>query len=222
MPNYKVGVPIIVSYQAVNSETGLTIEMKVYNEGYTLESTEDMTELVATGRYYKAFTPDAAGEWIVTMAKKTTGGGEVIKAFRVAAGDEFGIKAAVDALENISTAEVAAELATYDGPTMAEMDAGHALLATPAQVATALDTYDAPTKAELDVLGTGALATAAALTTVDNELATVDGVVDDILIDTAAIDTATSATGGIRGADSDSLKTLSDQLDAYASPAMVG
>lgn len=220
MPNYKVGVPIIVSYQAVNSETGLTIEMKVYNEGYTLEATEDMTELVATGRYYKAFTPDAAGEWIVTMAKKTTGGGEVIKAFRVAAADEFGIKAVVDTLA--TPADVATELATYDGPTMAEMDTAHALLATPAEVAAELATYDGPTKAELDVLGTAALGTATALQTVDDEIATIDTEIGIIDGNVDTINTAVGATGGIRGADSDSLKTLSDQLDAYASPAMVG
>jgi len=68
--------------------------------------------------------------------------------------------------------ECADALTTYDAPTKAEMDAGHALLATPAQVATALTDYDAPTKAELD-------------TTESN----------------------------IRGADSDTLKTLSDQID---------
>jgi hypothetical protein len=52
--------------------------------------------------------------------------------------------------------------------------------ATPAQVATELGTYDAPTKAELDA-AVAPLATAA-------NLATVDGIVDDILADTAAID----------------------------------
>lgn len=49
--------------------------------------------------------------------------------------------------------------------------------ATPTQVATELGTYDAPTKAELDA-AVAPLATAA-------NLATVDGIVDDILADTA-------------------------------------
>lgn len=48
----------------------------------------------------------------------------------------------------------------YDGPTKAEMDTAHALLATPANVATELGTYDAPTKAEMDT-GHGLLATEA-------------------------------------------------------------
>jgi len=60
----------------------------------------------------------------------------------------------IDALNNLSAAEVNAEVDTaltgYDAPTKAEMDTAHALLTTPAQVATALTNYDSPTKAELD------------------------------------------------------------------------
>lgn len=50
----------------------------------------------------------------------------------------------LDALQTLLAAITAA------GPTKAEMDAAHALLATPAQVVTALTTYDAPTKDEMD------------------------------------------------------------------------
>jgi len=45
-------------------------------------------------------------------------------------------------------AEVDTALADYDGPTKAEMDTAHALLATPAEVATELATYDGPTRTE--------------------------------------------------------------------------
>jgi len=57
-------------------------------------------------------------------------------------------------------AQVATALTNYDAPTKAEMDTAHALLATPAQVATALTNYDAPTKAEMDA-GHALLATPA-------------------------------------------------------------
>lgn len=50
--------------------------------------------------------------------------------------------------------KAAAALTAHVVPTVAQMDAAHALLATPAQVlaqaASALGTYDAPTKAEMD------------------------------------------------------------------------
>ena len=62
------------------------------------------------------------------------------------------------------------------GPTKAEMDTAHALLTTPAQVATALGTYDAPTKAEMD--------TAHALLATVAKQDVIDGIVDNILIDT--------------------------------------
>lgn len=183
---YKNGVAIIATYQAVASATGKTITMNVYDEAHALDAGQSgaMAEIGATGRYWKSFTPDAEGEWIITMVNTTDGGGETVKSYAVAGHDldsvgdlvttldgkadtidtvvdaikavtdvETGVKAAVNALENISTADVATELGTYDAPTKAELDT-----------------------AELN----------------------------------------------IRGADSDTLETLSDQLDAVSSPAMVG
>jgi len=227
---YKSGVEIIVTYQAANAETGLTIEMKVYDEAhaYDVAKSGDMTEIAGIGRYYKAYTPDAAGEWIITMAKKTTGGGEVVVAHRVATADEFGIKAAVETL-------------------------GTAALATAAAMTTAQADLDNPDQYKADV---AALALEATLTALkgagwtDENLKTIDAIADAIKAKTDVIgaslplageydtqmgavllspksdqDTilaATGATGGIRGADSDSLKTLSDQIDAVSVPAMVG
>jgi hypothetical protein len=85
------------------------------------------------------------------------------------------IAAAIAALNNLSAAQVASELATYDGPTHAELTtalgtADDAVLAaiaalnnlSAAQVASALNTYDAPTKAEFDA-AVALLATAANL-----------------------------------------------------------
>jgi len=49
----------------------------------------------------------------------------------------------------ITTLQNTTNAITAAGPTKAEMDAAHALLATPAQVATAISNYDPPTRAEL-------------------------------------------------------------------------
>jgi len=164
---YKSGVAIIVTYQAAAAATGLTIKMDIYDEAHALDAPKSvaaMTEIGTTGRYYATYTPDAAGEWIALMYKDG-GGGEVVKAFRVATGDEFGIKAAVDALNNISTTQVATELATYD----------------------------APTKAELDVLGTTALGTAANLATVDTVVDGIQTDLDNATDGLGAIKTAVDA-----------------------------
>ena len=107
------------------------------------------------------------------------------------------IMAAIAALNNLSSAEIDAALATYDASTKAELDAAQTAITNAiaalnnlsaaqvnAEVDTALADYDAPTNAELT---------------------TAQGVI------TAAI---TTAEGNIRGADNDTLKTLSDQLDS--------
>lgn len=191
---YKSGVAIIVTYQAVSVGTGLTIKMDIYDEAHALDAAKSvaaMTEIGTTGRYYATFTPDAAGEWIALMYKDG-GGGEVVKAFRVATIDEFGIKTVVDGIQtDLDNATDGL------GALKTAIDAN----ATPAEVATELGTYDAPTKAELDVLGTTALGTAA-------NLAIVDTVVDGIQTD---LDNATDGLGAIKAA-----------VDAVASPAMVG
>jgi len=75
--------------------------------------------------------------------------------------------------------ECADALTAYDPPTKTEMDTAHALLATPANVATELATYDGPTKTEMD--------TAHALLATEAKQDVIDGIVDNILIDTAVI-----------------------------------
>lgn len=61
------------------------------------------------------------------------------------------LPALIAALNDISTADVAAELATYDGPTKAELDAAVATLATAANLAT-VDTVVDAIKAKTDSL----------------------------------------------------------------------
>jgi len=225
---YKSGVAIIYTYQAVGCATGKTITSIVYDETHA-DSAQGgvMAEIGTTGRYWKAFTPDAEGEWIVTITNTTDGGGDVVKAYAVAGHDVDSIGDAVAAI-------------TAAGPTKAEMDTAHGLLATPAQVATELGTYDAPTMAEMDTAH-ALLATVAKQDVIDgyHDVPAEDGVPDATIRDVVGKKTDTVAgtsiialakqlladtgtTGSIRGADDDTLKTLSDQIDAVSAPAMVG
>jgi len=129
-------------------------------------------------------------------------------------------------------------LTNYDAPTKAEMDTAHALLATPAQVNTqcdaALSDYGANTTIP-DVAGTAAglhTTTNGKIDTAQADLDTITGT-GGVLIGTDAMDRSgtldvnakkiggnvdTGATQIARtGADSDTLETLSDQIDGLGS-----
>jgi hypothetical protein len=108
---YKVGVPILVTYQAPNVESGLVPVMEVYNEGhaYDVAKSGDMTELmnndeppVGQGRYYKSFTPDAEGEWTVLIWCGTSGNefGQVVKSYSVCGHDVDSIGDAVSGIQS--------------------------------------------------------------------------------------------------------------------------
>jgi len=144
--------------------------------------------------------------------------------------------------ENINI-EADTALTDYDPPTKLEMDSGFAALndltaaQVNAEVDTALADYDGPTKAELDN-AVAPLATSAAL-------ATVDGNVDAILLDTGtdgvllandaitrdkydestAFPLRASDTGSTEvartGADGDSLETISDEIAALNDVSLV-
>lgn len=157
---FKVGQVIEVSYQALNSQSSLTVTMEIYDETHAKDGVNfpdvTMTEFESSGRYYGSFTPDVEGIWNVAISD-AAGRGKVIKQFAVAGHDIDAIGDAVATLNDVSTVEVNAE------------------------VDTALADYDGPTKAELD-----------------------------------------ASESNIRGADSDTLKSLSDQLDSVSNPPMVG
>lgn len=179
---YKSGVPIEVTYQAPGSATGKTVNMEVYDEGRVKVAGGPtvLDEIVATGRYYGAFTPDAEGIWTVEI-EVSDGTGKVVKQYAVAGhdidsigdavvatdsaitvtiGKVDAVDSALTALENISKADVNAEIGsvldTYDAPTKAELDSVLATMENVsqaeinAQVDSALADYDGPTKAELD------------------------------------------------------------------------
>lgn len=238
---YKNGVAIIYTYQAVGLATGKTITSTVYDEAHA-DSAQGgaMAEIGATGRYWKAFTPDAEGEWIVVITNTTDGGGDVVKAYAVAGHDIDSLGDAVAALENISTANVATELATYDGPTDAELDTAIALVTTktdnlPASPAPSSEydtemariTADVATEAKQDVIdafhdvpGEDSVDDVVMSDVVGKKSDTVAGTSMIALTKQLLADTGT--TGSIRGADDDTLKSLSDQIDAVSAPAMVG
>ncbi len=111
---YKDGVAIIVVYQAVNTATGKTITMDIYDEGYLLDAVKSvaaMTEVVGTGRYYATFTPDAEGEWIAVMKNTTDSNGEIVQAFAVAGHDLDSVGDTVAAIDTLIKAAGAGDLA---------------------------------------------------------------------------------------------------------------
>ena len=84
----KVDEAIVVTYQATGAETGLTdVQMDVYDEAGALiveDPIVPMTEIAATGRYEKSFTPDAEGKWRV-MIDSVTKKGKMVRDFDVVA-----------------------------------------------------------------------------------------------------------------------------------------
>lgn len=124
--NYKVNEAIKVDYQTPGSQTGLTVQMDVYDETDTLDAGKSttMTEQGARGKHVASFTPDAQGDWRVEIDDGA--GGEAIKHYSVGAENIHSVGGKIDALNDISTTEVNTEvdtaLADYDGPTKAELD----------------------------------------------------------------------------------------------------
>lgn len=118
--NYKNGAAIVVTYQAVNSATGKTVTMSVYDETHALDAVKSiaaMTEIGTTGRYYATFTPDAEGEWILIMKNTTDNNGEVVKAYSVSGHDVDSVGDVVDTIDGKADTIVSAVggIATIDG-----------------------------------------------------------------------------------------------------------
>lgn len=119
----KVNVAIEVTYQASGSTTGLSdVQMDVYDEGHAIDAPKGgaMTEIGSTGRYYKAFTPDAEGEWTV-MIDSATAPGKIVKKFTVVAHDVNSVGDAVAGLNDISSGDVDTALSSYDAATGTEV-----------------------------------------------------------------------------------------------------
>lgn len=108
--NYKVNQVIRVDYQAIGSQTGLTVQMDVYDEADVLDAAQSgtMTEQGTRGKYVDSFTPDAGGEWRVEIDDGV--GGKVIRTYSVGTDNVSSIGSKIDALNDISTTEVNTEV----------------------------------------------------------------------------------------------------------------
>lgn len=208
---YKNGVAIIVVYQAVNSATGKTVTMDVYDEAHAKDAAKcvaAMTEIVynatPTGRYYATFTPDAEGEWIVIMRNTTDSNGDVVKAFAVAGHDVDSIGDLVTAIDTLIKAAGDGDLAAMKVILDAESGVKAAV--------NALHDFDPA----IDAVATVTALTGHTAQTGDSfaivngaaGLVAIDTVVDGIQTD---LDNATDGLGAIKAA-----------VDAVSSPAMVG
>ncbi len=113
--SYKVNEAIEIVYQTLNSATGKTINMEVYDESHTLVAGGPtvLTELGTTGRYYGPFTPDAVGEWSVQI-EESDGTGKVTKAFSVGTYNLVDVGSQADAIKT-DTASISTSVDTVDG-----------------------------------------------------------------------------------------------------------
>ena len=113
--SYKVNEAIEIVYQTLNSATGKTVNMEVYDEGHVLVAGGPivLTELGTTGRYYGPFTPDAEGEWSVQI-QENDGTGKVTKAFSVGAYNLVDVGSQADAIKT-DTASISTSVGTVDG-----------------------------------------------------------------------------------------------------------
>ena len=99
--SFKVGEPVPIVYQAPNAESGLltiTAEIVLPTGLKDLTNFPDvtLTEVLTTGSYQGAFTPDVQGEWIVII-HKVDGSGKVIKRYSVGAYNIHTVGQGVDA-----------------------------------------------------------------------------------------------------------------------------
>lgn len=212
---YKNGVAIIVTYQAVGLATGKTITMSVYDEAHALDEGQSgaMAEIGSTGRYWKSFTPDAEGEWIVVATNTTDGGGDVVKAFAVAGHDMDSVGDAVAAVKAVTDVESGVKAVADAIQAVTDVESGVKAVADAVQAKTDLIGASVAPASEYDTQLDANVSTRATPAQVATELGTYDAPTK------AELDTAES---NIRGADSDTLKTLSEQIDAVSAPAMVG
>lgn len=104
--NYKVNQVIKVDFQATGSQTGLVVQMDVYDEGDILDAGQSgaMVELGARGKYTKDFTPDAIGDWRTEINDGI--GGKIIQNYSVGAENVASVGGKIDALNDLSAVEI--------------------------------------------------------------------------------------------------------------------
>lgn len=192
---YKVGEVIDVTYQATKSTSGLTdVKMEIYDESRAKDigNFPDVT-MTEIG---------STGRYYGSFTPDAEGIWTIL------------IDSATKSGKIVKAFAITAHNLDSIGDAVAALN-NLSAAAVNAEVDTALADYDAPTKAELDS-GLAALndvSTAEVNTQVDTALADYDGPTK------AELDTSES---NIRGTDSDTLKTISDQLDGVEGPPMIG
>lgn len=119
---YKIDEVIEVTYQASGGASGLSdVTMEIYDESGAKDIINfpdvTMAEIASSGEYSGSFTPDAVGTWRVVISSATSPG-KVPRQFDVIDHNIDSIGGAVGGLNNISSAEVNAEvdaaLSDYD------------------------------------------------------------------------------------------------------------
>ena len=128
VPTVLAGTPVVSIYED-STATALTAGVTLVVDFDSVVGLNHLT-LVLTDAAY-----EAGKDYSVVITTGTVGGASVV-----------GHVVAQFSLENRFMRGT--NSVVLSGPTKAEMDTGHGLLATPAQVATELGTYDGPTRAE--------------------------------------------------------------------------
>ena len=204
---YKNGVAIETTYQAVNNATGKTITMNVYDELHALDeakSSAGMTEIAATGRYYASFTPDAEGIWTVIMLNTSDSNGPVVKQYAVGGNDIDSIGDTVVAIDTLTKAAGAGDLAAMK--TVLDTESGVKAAVT------GLNNFNPAT----DNVAVVSALTGHTAQTGDN-FAIVNGSAGLVAIDTVVDGIQTDLSNA-----TDGLGAIKDAVDAVGTPAMVG
>jgi len=192
---YKIGEVIDVSYQATKATSGLTdVNMEIY----------DQTRAKDIGNFPDVTMTEigSTGRYYGSLTPDAEGIWTIM------------IDSATKSGKIVKTFAITAHNIDSIGDAVAALN-NLSAAAVNAEVDTALADYDAPTKAELDsgLAGLNDVSSAEVNTQVDTALADYDGPTK------AELDASELA---IRGADSDTLETLSDQLDGIEGPPMLG
>lgn len=194
----------IRTYFYVGTTGHSNVAYTIYDEAGASFATGNMTEVGSTGMYYKAWTPDAAGVWVFRVLRGSAKGAFV---YHVGMGQEADLDTALGS-EFDGTPDVYDVLVTGYTNAVTASKTGSVL-----ELAKEIIDGTKGTDAIYDLIGTND-------TSLDSQLATIDGNVDSILIDTGTTLPATledimqKATSPAWNQDTDSLEAIRAAIDA--------
>ena len=207
------------------TETGLTLIAKVFNKAGTQQGSDVSMSESSTGFYTGDFALGAIADGDYTVKFQTTTDFYGSGILSVKDNAEF-------VASTLTTAQVAAELTTYDAPTKSELDLAQSAIESSitglnnlsaadvnAEVDTALSNYDGPTKAELDSAVSGlstfdpindtvSNVTLVATVTTNSDMRGTDGALTDDSSTTASLNAIKTKTDQINFNGSDVKATL--------------